>query len=136
MGRPQREGKDRGCGGRDDPARRRRVHRGVGRPAGCALAAVRVCHRSVLRRRRRSLDNAAGRPPRSEDARGVRPPCHERRRKTLRGPAPPGPAYDWVAANRKKKEAIAQLAWLSATMDDVDARINALIERTRDLELD
>jgi len=54
----------------------------------------------------------------------------------LQGPAPPGPAYDWVAANRKKKEVIAQLAWLSATMDDVDARINALIERTRDLELD
>ncbi len=51
-------------------------------------------------------------------------------------PASPGPAYDWVAANRKKKKAIAQLASLSATMDDVDARINALIERTRDLELD
>jgi len=36
----------------------------------------------------------------------------------------------------EKKKAIAQLASLSATMDDVDARINAMIERTRDLELD
>jgi len=44
----------------------------------------------------------------------------------------PGPA----GANRRKKEAIAQLTWLAVIMDDVDARINALIERTRDLELD
>jgi len=46
------------------------------------------------------------------------------------------PAYDWAAANQKKKEAIAQLASLSATMDDIDARINELIERTRNLDLD
>jgi len=85
-GPAQREGKDRGCGGRDDPARRRRVHRGVGRPAGCALAAVRVCHRRVRRRRRRSLDDAADRPPRSEDARGVRPLVMSAAEKRCRGP--------------------------------------------------
>jgi len=38
-------------------------------------------------------------------------------------PAVPRPAYDWAAANHKKKEAIAQLASLSTTMDDIDARI-------------
>jgi len=46
------------------------------------------------------------------------------------------PVYDWAAANQKKKDAIAQLASLSATMDEMDARINALVERTRNLELD
>jgi len=51
-------------------------------------------------------------------------------------PAVPPPAYDWAAANQKKKEAIAQLASLSTTMDDIDARINQLIDRTRSLELD
>ncbi len=43
-------------------------------------------------------------------------------------PAPPRPAYDWAAANQKKKDAIAQLASLSTTMDDIDARINELID--------
>jgi len=51
-------------------------------------------------------------------------------------PAPPRPAYDWAAANQKKKDAIAHLASLSTTMDDIDARINELIDRTRNLELD
>jgi len=51
-------------------------------------------------------------------------------------PAPTRPAYDWAAANQKKKEAIAQLASLSTTMEDIDARINELIDRTRNLELD
>ncbi len=51
-------------------------------------------------------------------------------------PAPPRPAYNWAAANQKKKDAIAQLASLSTTMDDIDTRINALIDRTRNLELD
>jgi len=46
------------------------------------------------------------------------------------------PVYDWAAANQKKKDAIAQIASLSATMDEMDARINALVERTRNLELD
>ncbi len=50
--------------------------------------------------------------------------------------AVPRPAYDWAAANRKKKEAIAQLASLAGIMDDVDARINELIDRTRNLDLD
>lgn len=39
-------------------------------------------------------------------------------------------------ATRKKKEAIAHLTWLAVIMDDVAAMINALIERTRGLELD
>ncbi len=51
-------------------------------------------------------------------------------------PAPTRPAYDCAAANQKKKEAIAQLASLSTTMEDIDARINELIDRTRNLELD
>jgi len=46
------------------------------------------------------------------------------------------PAYDWAAANQRKKEAIAAMAVLTETMDDIDARINALVERTRNLELD
>ncbi len=53
-----------------------------------------------------------------------------------RQPVIPRPAYDWAAANQKKKEAVAQLASLSASMDDIDTRINQLIDRTRRLELD
>ena len=41
-------------------------------------------------------------------------------------PAVPQPPYDWAAANQKKKDAIAQLASLSTTMDDVDTKINEL----------
>ncbi|MGI8591885.1 MAG: hypothetical protein ACR2M5_13045 [Nakamurella sp.] len=50
-------------------------------------------------------------------------------------PAVEWPMWDWTAANQKKKEAIAALATLTQTMDDIDARINALLERTRNLEL-
>jgi len=46
------------------------------------------------------------------------------------------PVWDWDTANQKKKEAIAEMATLTQTMDDIDARINALVERTRNLELD
>ncbi len=52
------------------------------------------------------------------------------------GERAPQPVYDWAAANQKKKQAIAQLASLSATMDELDARINKLIDRTRNLDLD
>ena len=51
-------------------------------------------------------------------------------------PTVPRPAWDWAAANQKKKEAIVQLASLSAAMDDIDARIDELAERTRNLDLD
>jgi len=51
-------------------------------------------------------------------------------------PAPVQPAWDWAAANQKKKEAIAAMTTLTQTMDDIDARINVLVERTRNLELD
>ncbi len=51
-------------------------------------------------------------------------------------PATPRPVYDWAAANQTKKDAIAQLASLSSTMDDIDARITQLIDRTRNLDLD
>ncbi len=44
--------------------------------------------------------------------------------------------WDWATANQKKKEAITAMATGSQTMDDIDARINALLERTRQLELD
>ncbi len=40
------------------------------------------------------------------------------------------PVWDWAAANQKKKDAIAAMAALTETMDDIDARINALVERT------
>ena len=54
---------------------------------------------------------------------------------------PPAPTiepavWDWAAANQKKKEAINAMAALTQTMDDIDARINALLHRTRNLELD
>ncbi len=51
-------------------------------------------------------------------------------------PVPERPVWDWAAANQKKKEAIAAMAALTQTMDDIDARINALVERTRNLALD
>ncbi len=44
--------------------------------------------------------------------------------------------WDWAAANQKKKEAIAAMTTLTQTMDDIDARIDALLESTRNLELD
>jgi hypothetical protein len=46
------------------------------------------------------------------------------------------PVWDWAAANQKKKEAIVAMAALTRTMDDIDSRVTALIERTRNLELD
>jgi len=51
-------------------------------------------------------------------------------------PAAERPVWDWTAANQKKKEAIAAMTALTQTMDDIDARINALVERTRSLALD
>jgi len=51
-------------------------------------------------------------------------------------PAVGRPVWDWTAANQKKKETIAAMATLTQTMDDIDARINALVERTRNLALD
>ena len=51
-------------------------------------------------------------------------------------PPVPQPAWDWVAANQKRRAAIADLASLSTVMDDIDARIDELAERTRNLELD
>jgi len=44
--------------------------------------------------------------------------------------------WDWAAANKNNKQAIAAMATLTQTMDDIDARTNALVERTRNLELD
>jgi hypothetical protein len=35
------------------------------------------------------------------------------------------PAWDWAAANQKKKDAITAMAALTQTMDDIDTRINA-----------
>jgi hypothetical protein len=51
-------------------------------------------------------------------------------------PTVPRPAWDWIAANQKKKEALTQLASLSAAMDDIDARIVEPAERTRKLDFD
>jgi len=52
-------------------------------------------------------------------------------------PAPRGRLTTGPPRTQKKKDAIAQLAFLSTTMDDIDASINnELIDRTRNLDLD
>ena len=45
----------------------------------------------------------------------------------------PRPVWDWAAANEKKKAAIAALAPLTDVLDDIDARIDKLAARARDL---
>ncbi len=53
-------------------------------------------------------------------------------------PTPAGPrlGYDWEAANQRKIDAVQQLAPLADTLDDIEARIDELIARTKGLELD
>jgi len=46
----------------------------------------------------------------------------------------PRPVWDWAAANEKKKSAIATLAPLTDILDDIDARINELAARAKQLE--
>ncbi len=51
-------------------------------------------------------------------------------------PAPVAlPAWDWAAANQRKKDAVQQLAPLADALDDIENRIAELIVRTKDLEL-
>ena len=52
-------------------------------------------------------------------------------------PAPAGarPVYNWEAANQRKKDAVQQLAPLTDALDDIETRIDALLARTKDLEL-
>ena len=45
------------------------------------------------------------------------------------------PVYDWEAANQRKIDAVQQLAPLADALDDIEARIDELIARTKDLEL-
>ena len=45
------------------------------------------------------------------------------------------PVWDWAAANQRKKDAVQQLAPLADALDDHDARIPALLARTRRLKL-
>ena len=45
------------------------------------------------------------------------------------------PVYDWEAANQRKKDAVQQLAPLADALDDIEARIEELITRTKNLEL-
>jgi len=49
-------------------------------------------------------------------------------------PTLPRPGWDWAAANQKKKAAITALAPLTDMLDDIDARINELIARAKQLE--
>ncbi len=51
-------------------------------------------------------------------------------------PAPPvaRPVYDWAAANQRKKDAVQQLAPLADALDDIEARIDELLARTKDLD--
>ncbi len=51
-------------------------------------------------------------------------------------PAPVRPVWDWAAANQRKKDAVRQLAPLADALDDIETRIEELIARTKDLELD
>ena len=51
-------------------------------------------------------------------------------------PAVPRPVYDWEAANQRKLDAVAQLAPLADALDDLEARLDELLARTRKLELD
>jgi len=44
------------------------------------------------------------------------------------------PVWDWAAANERKKAAITALAPLTDVLDDIDARIDELFARTRQLE--
>ncbi len=50
-------------------------------------------------------------------------------------PAPPRPAYDWAAANQKKKDAIAQLASLSTRWTTSTPGSTNSSTRTRSLDL-
>jgi len=51
-------------------------------------------------------------------------------------PAVTRPVYDWEAANQRKIDAVQQLAPLADALDDIEARIDELIARTKGLELD
>jgi len=46
------------------------------------------------------------------------------------------PVWGWAAANQRKKDAVQQLAPLADALDDIETRIQELIARTKDLELD
>ena len=50
-------------------------------------------------------------------------------------PAVARPVYDWEAANERKKDAVAQLTPLADALDDIEARIDELIAKTKGLEL-
>jgi len=45
------------------------------------------------------------------------------------------PVWDWEAANQRKKDAVQQLAPLADALDDIEARIDELVARTKGLEL-
>ena len=51
-------------------------------------------------------------------------------------PAVARPVYDWEAANQRKIDAVEQLAPLADALDDIEARIDELIARTKTLELE
>ena len=50
-------------------------------------------------------------------------------------PAVARPVYVWEAANQRKINAVEQLAPLADTLDDLEARIDELIAKTKGLEL-
>ncbi len=47
----------------------------------------------------------------------------------------PAPVWDWAAANQRKKDAVLQLAPLADALNDIEARIAALLAKTNDLAL-
>jgi len=51
-------------------------------------------------------------------------------------PAVARPVWDWEAANQRKIDAVRQLAPLADALDDIEARIDQLVARTKNLEVD
>ena len=48
--------------------------------------------------------------------------------------APARPVYDWEAANQRKVDAVQQLVPLADTLDDIEARMDELLARIKDLD--
>ena len=53
---------------------------------------------------------------------------------TAPAPALQLPVWDWEAANQRKIDAVRQLAPLADALDDIEARIDELVARTKGLE--
>ena len=61
---------------------------------------------------------------------------HQETSETTASPAAPAvrPVWNWATANNRKKAAIIALAPLTDMLDDIDARIDELVARAKQLE--